>query len=55
MQSVTASSFSTSICHEVMRPDVTILVFFFFFFFLIFTLKLAASLSSFTLAHREAL
>ena len=38
-KSVTASSFSPSICHEVMGLDAMILVF--FFFFLIFSFKLA--------------
>ena len=43
---VTASTFSPSICHEVMEPDVMILA------FLIFSFKPAFSLSSFTLIKR---
>ena len=45
-KSVTTSTFSPSICHAVMGLDATILV------FLIFSLKLALSLSSFTLIKR---
>ena len=45
-KSVTASTFSPSICHEVMGLDAMILV------FLIFNFKLALSLSSFTLIKR---
>ena len=44
--SVTASTFSPSICHEVMGPDAMILV------FLIFSFKLAFSFSSFTFIKR---
>jgi len=43
---VTTSIFSPSICHAVMRPDAMILA------FLIFSFKLALSLSSFTLIER---
>ena len=43
---VTASTFSPSICHEVMGPDAMILV------FLIFSFKLAFPLSSFPLIKR---
>ena len=45
-KSVTTSTFSPSVCHEVMRADTVIRV------FLIFILKLALSLSSFTLIKR---
>jgi len=45
-KSVIASTFLPSICHEVMGPDTTILV------FLILSFKLAFSLSSFTLIKR---
>ena len=45
-KSVTISTFSLSIHHEVMGPDAMILV------FLIFSFKLAVSLSSFTLIKR---
>ena len=45
-KSVIASTFSPSICHEVMGPDAMILV------FLILSYKLAFSLSSFTLIKR---
>ena len=45
-KSVTTSTFSPSICYEVMRPDAVILV------FLIFSFKLTLSLSSFTLTKR---
>ena len=45
-KSVTASAFSPSICHEVMRLDAMILV------FLILNFKLAFSLFSFTLIKR---
>ena len=47
-KSVTASTFSPSICQEVMEPDAIILV-----FFLIFSFKLAFPLSSFTLTKSE--
>ena len=43
---VTATSFHSSICHEVMGPDATVLVFFMLSF------KPAFSLSSFTLIRR---
>ena len=43
---VTTPSFSPSICHEVMQPDAMILV------FLVFSFKLALSLSYFTLIKR---
>ena len=46
-KSVTASTFSPSVCHAVMGPDAMILV-----FFLIFSLKLALSLSSLTFIKR---
>ena len=46
-KSVTSSTFSSSICRAVMGPDAMILV-----FFLIFSFKLALSLSSFTLIKR---
>ena len=45
-KSVITSTFSPSICHEVMGPDAMILV------FLVFSLKLALSLSSFTFIKR---
>ena len=45
-KSVIASTISPSICHEVIGPDVMILI------FLIFSLKLTFSLSSFTLIKR---
>ena len=45
-KSVTTFSFFPSVCHAVMGPDAMILV------FLIFSLKLALSLSSFTLIKR---
>ena len=45
-KSVSTSTFSPSVCHEVMGPDATILV------FLIFSLKPALSLSSLTLIKR---
>ena len=45
-KSVTISTFSPSICHEVMGPDDMIFV------FLIFSFKLALSPSSFTLIKR---
>ena len=45
-KSVTASTFSPSICHEVMEPDAMVLV------FLILSFKLAFSFSSFTLIKR---
>ena len=45
-KSVTASSFSPSICYAVMGPDAIILV------FLIFSFKPALSLTSFTLIKR---
>ena len=45
-KSVTTSTFSPSVCHEVMRADTVIRV------FLIFILKLALSLSSFSLIKR---
>ena len=45
-KSVTTSTFSPSICHEVMGPEAMILV------YLIFSFKLALSLSSFTLIKR---
>ena len=45
-KSVTASTFSPSICHIIMGPDAMILV------FLIFSLKPFLSLSSFTLIKR---
>ena len=45
-KSVIASTFSPSICHEVMGPDAMILV------FLILSYKLAFSFSSFTLIKR---
>ena len=45
-KSVTASTFSPSACHEVLGPNAMILV------FLTFSLKLALSLSSFTLIKR---
>ena len=47
-KSVTTSTYFLSTCHEVMRPNVVILV----FSFLIFSFKLALSLSSFTLIKR---
>ena len=43
---VTASTFSSSMCHEAMGPDAMVLV------FLIFSFKQAFSLSSFTLIKR---
>ena len=43
---ITTSTFSAYICHAAMGPDAMILV------FLIFSLKLALSLSSFTLINR---
>ena len=46
MKPVTTSTFSPSIYHEVMQPDAMILV------FLIFSSKLALSLSSFTFIKR---
>ena len=57
IKSVTASTFSSSICHEVMGLDAMILVFWMLIFFLIFKLyiivfKPAFSLSSFTLIIR---
>ena len=45
-KSVTTSTFSPSVCHEVMGPDAMILV------FLIFSFKPTLSLSSFTLIKR---
>ena len=45
-KSVTTSTVSPSICHEVMGPEAMILV------YLIFSFKLALSLSSFTLIKR---
>ena len=45
-KSVTASTFSPSVCHELMGPDAMILV------FSIFSIKLAFSLTSFTLIKR---
>ena len=45
-ETVTTFTFSLSICQEVMGPDAMILVFF------IFSLKLAHSLSHFTLIKR---
>ena len=48
-KSVTTSTFSPSICHAVMGPDAMILV---GFFFLIFSLKLALSLSCVTLIKK---
>ena len=45
-KSVTTSTFSSSICHEVMGPDAMILA------FLILNFKPALSLSSFTLIKR---
>ena len=45
-KSVITSTFSPSICHEVMQPDAKILV------YLIFSFKPALSLSSFTLIKR---
>ena len=48
-ESVTTSTFPPSICQEVMGPDAVMLG------FLIFSFKLALSLSSFTLTHQEAL
>ena len=45
-KSVTTSTFSPSICHEVIGPDAMILVFF------IFSFKLVVSLSSFILIKR---
>ena len=45
-KSVTASTFSPSICHAVIGADAVIL------FFLVFSLKLALSLPSFTLIKR---
>ena len=45
-KSVTTSTFSPSICHEIMRSDAMILV------FLIFSFKLTFSLSYFTLIKR---
>ena len=45
-KSVTISTFSASCCHEVMGPGAMILA------FLIFSIKLALSLSSFTLIKR---
>ena len=48
-KSVTASTFSPSICHEVMGLDVMIVG---FFFFLTLSVKPAFSLSSFTLIKR---
>ena len=45
-KSVTSSTFSPSVCHELMGLDAMILV------FSIFSLKLALSLSSFTLIKR---
>ena len=45
-KSITTSTFSLSICHDVMRLDAMILV------FLIFSFKLALSLSSFTLMKK---
>ena len=45
-KSVTTSTFSPSICHEVMAPDAMILV------FLIFSFKPALSLSSFAFIKR---
>ena len=45
-KSVTASTFSPSLCHEVVGPDSRVLV------FLIFSFKSAFSLSSFTLIKR---
>jgi len=47
IKSVTASTSSPSICHEVMRPDAMILVFWMFIF------KAAFSVSSFTLIKRH--
>ena len=46
-KSVTASTFSASVCHEVMGSDAMVLV-----FFLLFSFKLAFSLSFFTLIRR---
>ena len=45
-KSYTTSTFSPAICHAVMRPDPMVLA------FLIFILRLALSLSSFTLIKR---
>ena len=45
-KSIIASTFTSSICYEVMGPDAMILV------FLIFSFKLALSVSSFTLIKR---
>ncbi|XDA75915.1 hypothetical protein R6Z07F_006079 [Ovis aries] len=45
-KSVTASTFPPSICHAVIGPDAMILI------FLIFSLKPALSLNSFTLIKR---
>ena len=50
-KSAATSNFPPSICHAVMGPGAMILAFF-FFFFLIFSLKPALSLSSFTLIKR---
>ena len=47
-KSITTSTFSPSICHEVMGMDAMILLF--FFFFLVFSFK--SALSSFTLIKR---
>ena len=46
IKSVTASTFSHSVCYEVMGPDIMILV------FLMLSSKLTFSLSSFTLIKR---
>ena len=46
VKSVTASTFSASICHEVMGPDATVLV------FQMLNFKAAFSFSSFTLSKR---
>ena len=48
-KSVTTSTYSPSLCCKAMGPDAIILV---LFFFLIFSFKLALSLSSFTLIKR---
>ena len=54
IKSVTVSTFSPSICHEVMEPDVMISGFF-FFPFLMLNYKTAFSLSSFLISSRESL
>ena len=51
IKSLTVSTLPPSICHEVVEPDATILVFFFFFFYFCFFTFAVADIRD---EHRQA-